>query len=408
VGANIIAWLTALLISAAAAQVPSQPHRAQFETMMQATAAQPVTHEELAASLTSPYGAARIRELFDDMIARAIKTPERIIFLETGGGASLNRGQIRFHSVEDMTRRVLPRLASFLGEPAGVLGKVNQMSELYEAFPREMADVDSSGQLKDFLLRLPGRRASGVSDERLTRLLLVTLRTVVENCAESWILDPEEVDAAIERDDWSGRFVGMWHTHPPVFSSAGWGKSNGPSGPDMENARHIGQYLTVAFHPAGFDVYDLAEFASAPSADPGASRRFPSARRIGSGISPPSMLRSSPDAKTKLRISAQYFSGLLRDNEQHEPAESDQEDPEQPFMLVRPWPFIHFPVIRVGLHASVYESALRGSRKIQISGESGHVVYWRDRILVPGIKSVWPAPVSREIGCVLGTAHLDP
>jgi hypothetical protein len=66
---------------------------------------------------------------------------------------------------------------------------------------------------------------------------------------------------------WCGRYVGQWHTHPPKYREGVWSGGDVPSYQDMQNAVQDGQFLTLAFQPDGFDLYDAAAIGAAARID---------------------------------------------------------------------------------------------------------------------------------------------
>lgn len=83
----------------------------------------------------------------------------------------------------------------------------------------------------------------------------IALRNTLENSADMWTLDPEEQFKVIAGREWSGRHMGGWHIHPPIFTAEGWAAAGRPSGPDMENARTSGQLIVLSFHLIFCDVF---------------------------------------------------------------------------------------------------------------------------------------------------------
>jgi hypothetical protein len=159
-----------------------------------------------------------------------------------------------FHEIPDMTRAILPRVAAAAKDE-------EELARLYQRFPEPMKAIDDSGLLANLIRLWPGWKARGMAPEKMASVLSITVDTVLRNTSDSYIFDPDTQFAAIVSQDWSGRYVGRWHTHPPARRAAGWGGADIPSGPDMDIASKEGQNMVFVFQPDGFDFYDLSPMA---------------------------------------------------------------------------------------------------------------------------------------------------
>ncbi len=114
----------------------------------------------------------------------------------------------------------------------------------------------------------PGWVARGTPSAERERVLRLTVDTLLRNASDTYLFDPASQFAAVISQDWSGRYVGLWHIHPPGAQASGWGPGDIPSIADMDVAMSEGQNLVVAFSPDGFDLYDLAPLFGAKEPDP--------------------------------------------------------------------------------------------------------------------------------------------
>jgi len=158
----------------------------------------------------------------------------------------------------------------------------DSLGELVEGRPLTavvsiLDDKDAAGMLARLLERLPEweRRPVPVTPEQREKVLRLTVESVLMNGADTYLFDPDTQFAAIADQDWSGRYAGRWHSHPPSPGTSGWTFSgeNFPSGADMDIAVTSGQNIVLAFHPEGFDLYDLSPLGDAGKADLGLARK---------------------------------------------------------------------------------------------------------------------------------------
>jgi len=245
--------------------VSALSHMNQFFNILAPTLEHPPSFEELRAAALSKESVNSVQDLFDRMLDQTVDAGGIWLIPEIGGEATID-GAIEFHEIEDASRPLMREIAAILSHPDGTLSQLSRITALYQTNPF-MADVDAGGALKNVVERLPGMLERGRPVAGLEKLLRMALQNTLANAAESWVLDPEQQFAAIAGQEWSGRYVGPWHTHPPLFRADHWDPVEGPSGPDMDNARASGQFLTVSFHPEGFDLYDLSALAGLAESD---------------------------------------------------------------------------------------------------------------------------------------------
>jgi hypothetical protein len=225
-------------------------HANQYFGMTPASLAHPPTHAELAAAATSPEGVESVARIFERTIAARVNAPSATVVPEAGGEATLE-GAMILHEIPDMTRDVLPLVARAYDD-------ADELARLYARYPEPMKAIDDSGLLANFLRMRPGWQARGMEKEKIDKVLRVTVDTILRNTSDAYIFEPDTQFAAITSQDWSGRYVGRWHTHPPHAGPEGWGASDVPSGPDMDIASKEGQNMVFSFQPDGFDFYDLS------------------------------------------------------------------------------------------------------------------------------------------------------
>lgn len=248
-------------------------HINQFLSMQGPTLAQPRSFAELQAAALSAESVAGIREIFERSIRGGILLEGKWVFLEAGGEATLDSA-IHFQEVPDASRHIFDKLPAVFTDPAGMLARLQEINDLYQRNLLLVQDIDYGGTLKSVLDRMPALEARGVPADQRERLLRVALRNALENSANSWTMDPEEQFKVIASREWSGRYMGGWHIHPPIFTPEGWAAAGSPSGPDMDNARTSGQLFVLSFHPEGFDLYDLSDLAGLAASNPDTIRKI--------------------------------------------------------------------------------------------------------------------------------------
>ena len=230
----------------------------QYFGMTDTTLAKPITFEELTGALTSPAGVARVQALFEAMIRERVEIGGKVLLPERGGEATLDAGG-EFKAWPAPTRESMRRLANAIDDEAEL-----------ERLSREDAGVqtlDEHGLLKNLVSLLPKWHARGDAPEKVAKIRRLSVMTLLENGAETFVFDPPAQFEAILSHDWGGRYIGRWHLHPPHWTPGGFAGSEGPSPPDMEIAMESGQNLTIAFRPDGFDAYDLSELSEAKRVD---------------------------------------------------------------------------------------------------------------------------------------------
>ena len=218
-----------------------------------ATEHDPITHEQLERAALNPVTVDVVRRVFETGIRGGIRVEHDWLTPEVGGEVTIGNG-LRFVEANDPRWRTARDLAVIADEPARV-------AALARGRAAEVTLLDRHGLLNVALQRL--RLGSKNADREVAR----AVRTMVRNSATEYSHDPVEQFRIIVSHDWSGRYVGRWHTHPPHDRGDTWGAGEPPSFEDMENAVRDGQYLTLAFHPDGFDLYDAADLADEGRAD---------------------------------------------------------------------------------------------------------------------------------------------
>lgn len=211
-----------------------------------------VTHEQLKAAALSPASVDRIRKIFEAAIRRGVRVSGKWITPEVGGEAAIDT-ELRLIEARDPGWPTVQALVE-APDPTAV-------ASLYEARPMEMARVDTHGLLKVAIARF--RLGTNKAGDEVRR----AVATVAQNTAPTYAHDPREQFALIASTSWRGRYVGRWHTHSPHQQNGEWAMGDVPSFEDMQNAVRDGQYLTLAFQPDGFDLYDAEPLADAGRVD---------------------------------------------------------------------------------------------------------------------------------------------
>ncbi len=217
-----------------------------------ATEDNPITHEQLGAAVLAAPSVLRIRGLFEDSIRRSVRVEGQWLTPEAGGeatmGSELNLVESpdpRWQTVQDLVK---------VNDPA-------DLARFYDSRVLEMARIDTHGLLRVGLARL--RKGHITAAAEVQRAVL----TLARNTAPTYSLSPEDQFALIGSRDWSGRYVGRFHTHAPHQKEGRWTSGDLPSFEDMQNAVQAGQFLTLSFQPDGFDLYDAAALADAGRID---------------------------------------------------------------------------------------------------------------------------------------------
>ena len=253
-----------LLVAAAtvtAGPATAQDRVAQYLGLSKATLDLPITPGELEAALLSPAGVRDVAALFEKAMASSLSIGGEAIVPELGGEATLDRGQLRFVEYPDPVQPVVRRMLDLRGDPQALLDFLKGSAEGQRL-------LASTGGLHAHLFQMTTK---GPTDEQ-RRVLDRILGGAVAIHFKTWTATPELQRAMIEQNDWRGRYVGFWHLHPPVRTSAGLVPGYEPSMEDMQIAIEKGQFLTLVFRPDGFDAYDLAPMARAGEPDLGMAR----------------------------------------------------------------------------------------------------------------------------------------
>ena len=250
----------ALLAAAAVTAGPAaaQDRVAQYLALSRATLEQPIRPAELEAALLSPAGARDVAALFEKAIASSLAIGGEPIVPELGGEATLDRGLLRFVEYPDPLQPVVRRMVALRDDPQAMLDFLTGSVE----GKRLLA---TTGGLHAHLFQMTTKAPTDEQRRVLDRIL----GAAVAIHFKTWATTPEVQRAMIEKTDWRGRYVGFWHLHPPVRTSAGLVPGFEPSMEDMQTAIEKAQLLTLVFRPDGFDAYDLAPLTRAGQPDLG-------------------------------------------------------------------------------------------------------------------------------------------
>jgi hypothetical protein len=225
----------------------------QWYSLASATAARPITHQELRAAALAPASVERIAALFEASTRQGFRLDGAWQVRETGGEASLD-DELRLREQPDPGGPLLQELARAIDDP-------QKLAALRDQHGLELALLDEHGILRAALRRIELGVAPAASG------LHSAVATVVQNAARAYSLDPPGQLALIVGSDWCGRYVGRWHTHPPHDTGTGWAGGDVPSFEDMRNAVQDGQFLTLSFQPDGFDLYDATRLGEQARVD---------------------------------------------------------------------------------------------------------------------------------------------
>lgn len=252
-----------LLAAAAVTAGPAaaQDRVAQYLGLSKATLEQPITPAELEAALLSPAGVRDVAALFEKAIASSLDIGGKAIVPELGGEATLDRGHLRFVEYPDPLQPVVRRMLDLRGEPQALLDFLTGSVEGKQL-------LAATGGLHAHLFQMTTTEPTVEQRRVLDRILA----GAVAIHFKTWSATPEVQRAMIEKTDWRGRYVGFWHLHPPVRTSAGLVPGFEPSMEDMQIAIEKAQLLTLVFRPDGFDAYDLEPLARTGQPDLGKAR----------------------------------------------------------------------------------------------------------------------------------------
>lgn len=223
----------------------------QYLGLAEATLRQPITHDELRAAILSAAGVESIRALFERSIAESLEPAGGpLVTPELGGEATLSSGKLTLVPYPDPIHPILREMVERKGEP-------KQLLEFLESTADGRKVLQGTGGLHALLYQM----ARATPTEQQVALLDRVTASAVATHFKTWTADPAIQTRMIESTEWTGRYVGFWHIHPPRFSSGGFGPGIEPSLEDMQNAIELGQFLTIVFQPEGFDAYDLSPLA---------------------------------------------------------------------------------------------------------------------------------------------------
>lgn len=227
-------------------------HMNQYFGMTAPTLANPISHEELKTAFLTPESIAAVRKIFDRVMDERLTVGGKILLPEIGGEATLD-SKLHFHFKDDPLRPALREMIARRDDPAA-------LARLFDEAPNEMAMIDDQGILKRHLAVRARWDADGkLPKERRDAVLHTAVDTVAELAADHYSSDFANQLRAMVGEDWSGRYAGPWHCHPPDAGPDGWRGEAPPSDADYEAAAKAGQEIVITFVADGFDVYDLAD-----------------------------------------------------------------------------------------------------------------------------------------------------
>jgi hypothetical protein len=242
--------LLALVLAAA-----QSDRKQQYLGLAAETLRRPIAHDELRDAFLSPAGVESMRALFERSIAESLDTGGALVTPELGGESTLSSGRLTLVAYPDPVHPILRGMFERKRDPALLL-------QFLESTPDGRKVLKGTGGLHALLYQMS--RETPTEPQRA--LLDKVTASAVATYFKTWTADPEIQARMIETTDWSGRYVGFWHIHPPRLSSAGFESGIEPSIEDMRNAVELGQFLTIVFQPEGFDAYDLAPLAQSGAA----------------------------------------------------------------------------------------------------------------------------------------------
>ena len=251
-----VTLLAATAVTAGSAA--GQDHVAQYLGLSKATLEQPITPAELEAALLSAAGVRDVAALFEKAMASSLAMGGEAIVPELGGESTLDGGHLRFVEYPDPVQPVVRRMVDLRGDPQALLDFLNGSAEGKQL-------LTGTGGLHDLLYQMTTKPPT----EEQRRVLDRIVAGAVAIHFKTWAATPEVQRAMIEKTDWRGRYVGFWHLHPPVRTTAGRVPGFEPSMEDMQIAIEKGQLLTLVFRPDGFDAYNLEPLARTGQPDLG-------------------------------------------------------------------------------------------------------------------------------------------
>ncbi|MFI5345628.1 MAG: hypothetical protein ACHQ51_04560 [Elusimicrobiota bacterium] len=233
-------------------------HMNQYFGLTGPTLSNPISHAELEVSFLTPESVAFVRSIFDRSMDERLTVGGKFYLPELGGEATLD-SKLHFHFNADPLRPTLRELIARRNDPAA-------LARLFDEAPEKMALIDPQGILKRHLgVRARWDAEDRIPKERRDAALRSAVDTVAELAAGHYSSDYANQLRTMIGDEWSGRYAGPWHCHPPDAGPNGWLGDAPPSEADYEASAKAGQEIVVAFLPDGFDVYDLSQ---APNGSP--------------------------------------------------------------------------------------------------------------------------------------------
>ncbi|HVR71989.1 MAG TPA: hypothetical protein VMT87_14190 [Vicinamibacteria bacterium] len=234
----------------------------QYLGLARATLERPIAPAELDAAVLSAQGIEAVAALFESSLAAGVTMDGAVVTPELGGEATLDAGRLTFVVYPDPVHPVVRRMLELKDDPAGLLDHLSRSAEGAHV-------LKTSGGLHALLYQMTTRPPA----EAQRRALDVVLRHAVATHFKTWTVSPEIQRDMIEKHDWRGRYVGLWHLHPPRPDGATWAAGLEPGLEDMTVAAEKGQFLTIVFQPDGFDAYDLSAVAASGRLDVSKARR---------------------------------------------------------------------------------------------------------------------------------------
>ena len=208
----------------------------------------PALLEEVRKAFLTPEAVASVRAVFDRTVDERLVVGGKSYTVELGGSLTLDRN-LGFHIIDDLLRPTLREMVARRDDPSA-------LARLYAEEPRKMALLDPMGILKNHLAKRAQWDADGhLTKEKRDAILGMVVDTVAEQAAGHYSGDYGTQLKGMITDDWSGRYLGSWHCHPPDVGAAGWVDDYPPSEDDYEAAAKAGQETVVVFMADGFDVY---------------------------------------------------------------------------------------------------------------------------------------------------------
>ena len=235
----------------------------QYLGLAQATLERPIAPAELDAALLSPAGVESVALLFEASLAAGVTVDGGVVTPELGGEATLDAGRLTFVVYPDPVHPVVRRMLELKDDPAALLDHLARS-------PAGEHVLKTSGGLHALLYQMTTRPPQEAQRDALE----VVLRNAVATHFKTWTVSPEIQREMIEKHDWRGRYVGIWHLHPPRPDGGTYSPGFEPSLEDMTVAAEKGQFLTIVFQRDGFDAYDLAPVAASGRLDVSKARRF--------------------------------------------------------------------------------------------------------------------------------------